>query len=63
MSVDLAIGIKVGFGAGAAVAGLTSLKRSMNMLGDEGTELSARQRMLGEMYWPICCTCRTAGER
>ena len=49
MSADLAIGIKVGFGAGAAVAGLTSLKRSMNMLGDEVQKLSARQRMLGDV--------------
>ncbi|UOO82765.1 phage tail tape measure protein [Uruburuella testudinis] len=47
MSADLAIGIKVGFGAGAAIGGLTSLRRSMHTLGSEVQKLSARQRLLG----------------
>lgn len=49
MSADLAIGVKDGFSAGAAIAGLTSLGRSMDKLGAETQKLTARQRMLGNV--------------
>ena len=49
MSADLAIGVKVGFSAGAAIAGLTSLGRSMDKLGAETQKLTARQRLLGNV--------------
>ena len=48
MSADLAIGVKVGFAAGAAISGLKSLKGSIKSLNDEQQRLSARQRLIGQ---------------
>ncbi|HFC8518905.1 TPA: phage tail tape measure protein [Neisseria weaveri] len=49
MSADLAIGVKVGFSAGAAIAGLGSVRKSMVALQAETQRFSARQRMLGNL--------------
>ena len=49
MSADLAIGVKVGFSAGAAIAGLGSVRKSMVALQTETQRFSARQRMLGNV--------------
>lgn len=63
MSADLAIGVKVGFSAGAALAGLTSVRRSLNNLQEQTQKLSARQRLLGSVLAdPLHMTKSRVGE-
>lgn len=63
MSADLAIGIKVGFSAGATISGLTSVRRSINHLQGQAQKLSARQRLLGSVLAdPLRMTKSRVGE-
>lgn len=49
MSANLAIGVKVGFSAGAALAGLSSLNKSLKNLNREQEKISHRHKMLGNL--------------
>lgn len=63
MSADLAIGVKVGFSAGAAIAGLTSIRRSIGNLAEQTHKLSARQRLLASVLAnPLHMTKSRVGE-